>query len=264
EPIDIIWLTIKCTATAQAVEPLRPFVDKHTVIVCCQNGFGSDQAIHHAFPDNPIHHAIVGFNVAEVTPNHLRRATEGDFVIDADLAARFNFDFGSDLMPLQVSADMLASRWAKLQLNLGNAVNAMANVPVKTMLEDLAYRRVIAAVMAELIAVTKAKELSLPKVTALPAHWIPSLMTLPNWLYLRLAQTMLAIDPTARASMWWDIKNGKQTEVDFLNGAVVAEGQKLGIPTPANQRLIELVKQVESGELNRDWSAVEFAQRLLD
>ena len=49
------------------------------------------------------------------------------------------------------------------------------------------------------------------------------------FIFLRIAQKMLAIDPTVRTSMWWDLGGGKLTEIDYLNGAVVDEGKKLGI-----------------------------------
>lgn len=262
-PADLVWLTVKCTATADVADDLRAYVGPTTTIVCCQNGFGSDAAIRAAFPDNPVSTAIVGFNVAEISDSHLRRATEGDFVIDAALAAQYGLNFGSKLMPLHISHDILASRWAKLQLNLANAVNALADVPVKTMLESRLYRQVIAHVMRELLAVTDAQNIKLPKVAAIPGKWMPFLMTLPDQLFQLIAQSMLAIDPTARTSMWWDLKNNRKTEIDYLNGAVIQAGQELGIPTPANQALVNLVKEVEAGRVNRGWSAKEFKTLIL-
>ncbi len=257
-PFDIIWLTVKCTATDAVVEQLKAFVGPETCIVCCQNGFGSDQIIRTAFPNNRVENAIVGFNVAAASPAHLRRATEGDFVISKTLADAYQLDFGSDVMPLQISEDMLASRWAKLQLNLANAVNALANVPVKTMLEQRAYRKVIAAIMRELLLVVERKNIKLPKVAAVPGKWMPLLMTLPDGIYSVIAQSTLAIDPSARTSMWWDLKNQVGTEIDFINGAVSEAGKQLGIATPANDALINLVKAVENGSQERSWTAEEF------
>lgn len=260
---DLIWLTVKCTATTQVITELAQFVHPETVIVCCQNGFGSDDPIRAAFPNNHIENAIIGFNVAAVTPAHLRRATEGDLVISQELATRFNLDIGSSLMPVHISHDMLASRWAKLQLNLANAVNALADVPVKAMLEQRAYRRVIAALMRELLTITKMKGIELPKVAAIPGRWMPSLMTLPNAIYKLIAQSTLAIDPSARTSMWWDLHNKAKTEIDFINGAVCRAGQELGIATPANASLIALVHEVETGQRARNWSPQELQDLVL-
>ena len=42
--------------------------------------------------------------------------------------------------------------------------------------------------------------------------------------------------------MWWDVSQGKETEIDFLNGAIVEQAELLGLQTPANKKIIELIK----------------------
>jgi len=55
-----------------------------------------------------------------------------------------------------------------------------------------------------------------------------------------------------RPSMGQDMMKGRRTEIEFLNGYVVREGEKVGLPARANERLVELVKKVERGELQPD------------
>jgi len=45
---------------------------------------------------------------------------------------------------------------------------------------------------------------------------------------------------------------GRRTEIEFLNGFVVREGAEVGIPARANERLVDIVKRVERGELKQD------------
>jgi 2-dehydropantoate 2-reductase len=52
--------------------------------------------------------------------------------------------------------------------------------------------------------------------------------------------------------MGQDMMNGRRTEIEFLNGYVAREGEKVGMPARANERLVEIVKQVERGELEPD------------
>jgi len=251
-----LWLTVKCTAVRAVCKELENFISKNTIIICCQNGLDSDQIIKQAFPNNLVLKAIVGFNVAEPEAGHLHRSTDGKLVIEFnqhtnELAERLN----SVLLPTTISDQMLAEQWAKLQLNLANPVNALADIPVKAMTEDAGYRRIIAELMLELLAVSDAMQLELPKVTAAPAHWIPRLMLLPNWVFKLLAQKMLAIDPTARASMWWDLTTGRKTEIDYLNAAVVDKGNSLGIDCPVNRNIVELIRLVEDRKNNIGISA---------
>ena len=55
-----------------------------------------------------------------------------------------------------------------------------------------------------------------------------------------------------RPSMGQDMQKGRRTEIEFLNGLVVREGDKLGLSCPANAALTDIVKRVERGELQPD------------
>jgi len=264
--VDYLWLTIKCTAIDGVLDQLESWVGPNTRILCCQNGLGSESAIKKRFPQNDVLRVMVQFNVVEVEPGHLHRGSEGAITIEApsgnlyvkELAAKLN----CPLLPVHTSDAMQALLWAKLQLNLGNGVNAMADIPVKAMLEQRLFRRCFALLMSELIAVVKAKGIVLPKVTALPGHLIPKVMTVPDWIFTILGNKMLAVDPTVRTSMWWDLSQGKKTEVHYLNGAVIAEGEALGIPCPANKALVKMIGEAERGERKRGLSAEEMYAEL--
>lgn len=48
------------------------------------------------------------------------------------------------------------------------------------------------------------------------------------------------------ASMLFDLRLGRATEIDFINGEVAARGRKIGVPTPFNDKVVELVKEAEA------------------
>jgi 2-dehydropantoate 2-reductase len=56
--------------------------------------------------------------------------------------------------------------------------------------------------------------------------------------------------------MGQDMVKGRRTEIEFMNGLVVEKGKELGIPTPANAVLTNIVKRVERGELKPDKSHI--------
>ncbi len=253
--IDVVWLTVKCTDVEHAVDSLRDIVSDHTLIICCQNGLGSDSPVKEMLPNNQVIKAMVPFNVAELKAGHLHRGSEGDFTIERhdgvsrlvdDLVSQLN----SELLPVTACDDMPSLLWAKLQLNLGNSINALADIPVKEMLQQRPYRLVIAAMMNELLQVAEKKNIALPKVTSIPCHWIPKVLSLPTWLFKVLANKMLAIDPNVRTSMWWDVSQGKKTEIDHLNGAIVKQGELVGVDCPVNSAVIHLIKLTEQGTIS--------------
>lgn len=53
-----------------------------------------------------------------------------------------------------------------------------------------------------------------------------------------------------KASMLQDVEAGRQTEVDFMNGAIVNWGEKTGVPTPLNRALWQLIKGLEHSWTN--------------
>ena len=54
-----------------------------------------------------------------------------------------------------------------------------------------------------------------------------------------------------RPSMAQDIRKGRRTEIDFMNGFIVEKGKALGIPTPSHAKLVELVRKLERGEIQQ-------------
>lgn len=261
---DIIWVTVKCTAMERIVNELSNLLKPTSTIVCCQNGFGSDAVIRQSFPGNEVLNAIVVFNVAQTSANHLAKSTEGEFIIEDSPATRECFEqINCALLPSRLSTQLTAEKWAKLQLNLANAVNALADIPVLEMLQNRDYRTIIAGMMRELLAVTTALNIELPKMAAIPGKMIPATMTVPTWLYKIIAKKVIAIDPTARTSMWWDLNGGRKTEIDYLNAAVVNAGAELGIACPINQRVVDLVKSVESGERQIGFSAQQLTTEVM-
>lgn len=258
---DFIWLTVKCTGLDRALIDVAPYVSANTVILSCQNGLGSDAAVRSVFPENVVRRVIMASNVAQESDAHLHRGSQGDLFVEAHRCndgRNLAETVSTELLSAQHIENMEAYSWAKLQLNLANAVNALADIPVKQMLEHRVYRRIIAGAMQELIDVSKAKGIALPKLAAVPMRFVPKVLDTPNFVFNILGSKMMDIDPTVRTSMWWDIRNGRLTEVDVLNGAVVAEGKKLGISCPINQKIVEMVHHVENSGSRVDFDPITF------
>ncbi len=262
ENADIVWLTTKCTAIKSCIDDLQQIVQQNTVIICCQNGVGTHNELTRLFPHNPVIRAMVPFNVIFSAPNNLHKGSEGALTIeslphDHKQIEKAILSCDQPLMRLSVTQDMDALQWAKLQLNLGNCVNALADIPVKAMLEQRDYRRVIAMAMDELLIVVRHKGICLPKVAKVHGRFLPIILRLPDWLFKRVATQMLAIDENVKTSMWWDLQAGKPTEIDYLNGAIVDAAREYGLPCPVNLFLINEVRQVQKCFPNiKDFSGI--------
>ncbi len=84
------------------------------------------------------------------------------------------------------------------------------------------------------------------RIEGVPPGAAPRILRLPNWLFKRVAARMLAIDPEARSSMWEDLERRRRTEIDHLQGAILALAAKTRVRVPLTQRIVELVKAAEA------------------
>jgi len=252
---DVLWLTVKCTAVAACLQELADLIRPQTIIICCQNGLGSVQEVREHFPEHTVLGAVVGYNVASPKSGHLHRSTEGKLVVEnhpkiAEIVTRLD----SGLFPTSLSDNFLGDQWAKLQLNLTNPVGALSDIPIKAMLEQYDYRLIMVRLQKELLAVAAALDISLPQLAAVPPAWIPRVLRLPDFLFKIVGQKMLTVDPTARFSMWWDLDQNKPTEIHYLNDAVVKAAERTGLNAPVNERIVQLIRQVEAGERSIGYS----------
>jgi 2-dehydropantoate 2-reductase len=141
--------------------------------------------------------------------------------------------------------DMTAVLWGKLILNLNNALNALAGVPLAVELADRRWRVVLAAQIEEALAVLKAARIRPAGIEGVPPRVIPLILRLPDWLFRLVARRMLAVDPAARSSMWEDLLRGRATEIDYLQGAILALASKVGVAASMTERIIRLIKEAE-------------------
>jgi len=205
---------------------------------------------------------MVPFNVLHRGGGAFHQGSEGHLAAADHPALRAALPwFAQAGLPLELHPEMSAVQWAKLLLNLNNPVNALSNVPLKEELSQRAYRRCLALLIDEAIALLDAAGVTLARLTPLPPHWIPAMLSLPDWIFRRAANKMLEIDPLARSSMWEDLEAGRTTEVDWLNGEVLRLAQRLGRKAPVSEKMIALVRDAERGG-RRQWRGEELLAAL--
>jgi 2-dehydropantoate 2-reductase len=103
--------------------------------------------------------------------------------------------------------------------------------------------------MDETLHVLKLAGITPAKVSKVSPSLLPSVLRLPNFIFKRLAASMLQMDDKAISSMWEYLQHNRTTEDDDLNGAVVDLAKSLGSTAPCNARIVSLVRQAEQGKL---------------
>ncbi len=261
EGASIVLVTVKSAQTAEAGTALAGVLAPDAVVVSFQNGIGNADTLRAALPNHRVLAAMVPFNVTKKGGAY-HRASGGILRVD-DHPANAGLLAACARAQLEIEArrDMTAVQWAKLVMNLNNAINALSGLPLKTELEDRGFRRCLAAAQREALELLASANQPIARLTAIPPRWMPRLLGLPDWLFTRLANKVVAIDPSARSSMWDDLESKRQTEIDYLQGEVVALAKRVGGSAPINAKLVELVCVAETGG-KRDFSAAELQATL--
>jgi 2-dehydropantoate 2-reductase len=245
---DLILVTVKSADTAQAANTIAEHAGAGTLVVSFQNGIGNADTLRAVLPHHLVLGGMVPFNVVQMPGGRLHRGTEGELVLQASPAVEgWQPLFASAGVPLQQRDDFTAVQWGKLLLNLNNSVNALSGLPLKTQLSQRAFRRCLADLVEEALAVLAAAGITPAKIARIGPQRLPMLLRLPDFLFTRIAAAMLRIDPEARSSMWEDLQTGRRTEVDYLNGAVVALAGAMGRDAPLSRRMVQMVRAAEEG-----------------
>lgn len=246
---DLVLVTVKSAGTATAADELAKVLKPGAVVISFQNGIRNGEGLQERLPDHTVLTGMVPFNVLNRGGGTFHQGTEGGLDVQKDAAlGPYEDAFERAGLPLKQHAEILPVQWAKLLLNLNNPVNALSDLPLRDELAQRDYRRCLAAAQTETLDLLKAAGITPAQLTALPAHRIPSVLRLPDFLFKRLASKMLAVDPLARSSMWEDLQAGRRTEIDYLNGEVVRLAESLGREAPVNAKLVALIRAAESGE----------------
>jgi 2-dehydropantoate 2-reductase len=244
---DFVLVTVKSGDTKATAEQLKSIVNRNAVIVSFQNGIHNAAVISNALPKHKVLKAMVPFNVINKGEGDFHCGTEGHIAIEDLDSCSDNLckTFYRANIPVDVYDNINGVQWSKLVLNLNNAVNALSGVPLVQQLSDKTYRKVMVAIIEEALLVLKIADIKLVKTGKVIPAILPLVLSLPTWLFTRVASGMLKIDPAARSSMYDDLQLRRKTEIDFLNGEIVNLGVKYNVHTPVNSVIVGLIKDAE-------------------
>jgi 2-dehydropantoate 2-reductase len=156
----------------------------------------------------------------------------------------------------KATANLWGERWTKLVQNaMNNPITSATGLSTPACLADPAIRRFSLQVAGEGIRVGQALGYQLEKIRGIEAETMARAAE-GDEAALRAVESSLVPKPGAnprgdiqRPSMAQDIQKGRRTEIDFMNGFIARKGAELGLRTPANEKIADLVRRIERGEL---------------
>ena len=264
---DIIFLMTKQQNNAATVNFLKDYLAGDGVIVTLQNGLPEPQIAEIVGEDRVLGCTVAwgatmqGPGVCELTssPDSLT------FSLGSAFKGKGNhFEEVKSLLekmgPVEVDENFLGTRWSKLLINAAfSGMSAVLGCTFGGAAGPKPSRRTVQRIIKECIDVCAASGI---RIEPVQGKDIVKLLDYSNPLKKALSFFIipLAIRKHAllKASMLQDIELGKKTEVDSINGAVCAQGRKVGVPTPCNDKVVEIIHCIENGELKAERSNLRF------
>ena len=236
-PCELVVVATKVMQIEDAVRAAAPMIGPETLVLTIQNGLGNVERIQRVLgPENLLFGIAGGFGAEMRAPGHVHHngmeainlaelrggiSERLERVAAVWREAGFKVATFDDLWPVV---------WSKLIANVAfSAVCAVTGMRVGQVRANAAAWEIACACIAEAAAVAKAKGVRLAYDD--PVQWVSD---------------FAGKIPDARPSMYQDVLAGRRSEIDSIQGGVVAEGKKLGVPTPTCALMVQLVKALEA------------------
>ena len=266
-PFDVAMVAVKSYDTEWATLLIRPWLSAQGFVASLQNcineeaiarlvGWGRTLGIVASMISVDLHeagrirrtvakghegHAV--FRVGELHGRITRRVEELVEVLGAVDTAK-------------ATANLWGERWSKLVQNgMGNGVTASTGLTSGACLGNEAIRRFQIGLAGEAVRIGQALGFQLEKIRGCEPEQLARAAE-GDARALQAVEAALIPKPGAnpradiqRPSMAQDVLKGRRTEIEYMNGYVVARGAEVGIAAPRNAKLTALVTGVERGEI---------------
>jgi 2-dehydropantoate 2-reductase len=239
---EVVFVFVKSYDTLRALRPLGGRLDPSTTIVSLQNGLGNEEAIKASLGSYVA--LVIGATTEAaiaISDGVAERIGEGRTVVGSAGASPETVEQIVNLLsvaelPIRIAYDIRSHVWGKLIANAAiNPLSAILDLPSGAILSDPDAASLARAIAFESASVAHASRITLPFKDP--------------WSYV---SEIVAPTAEVRSSMALDLAASKRTEIDQINGAIVAAGRRTSTPTPYNESMLRLIKARERQNLLGD------------
>jgi len=253
-PYDVAIYALKSFDTPAALEGIEPFAEKMPPVLCLSNGVDNERALAGVLGDEKVIYGTV--------TSAIGRRGLGDIVLEKlrgigiasthPISNRLTAAANQAYLNAQSFSDPAAMKWSKMLTNLiANPTSAILDM---TAAEIFAHKKLYALeieMLRECLSVMEAQGIKVVDLPGTPVRALAFATRLPLWLSKPLLTKAAGGGRGGQMpSFHIDLYGGRgKSEVDFLHGAVVRAGEKVGLPTPVNKLLTETLLALTNGEM---------------
>jgi len=229
--VDLLIVFVKATMTREAMKKAAGLVGNNTVVLTLQNGLGNVEKIGEVVGEDKVIAGITAHGSTMLGPGHIKHAGTGDTnlgELDGSKTERLNQIarvFEDAGFPVNISSNVLGLIWDKLMVNIGiNALGALTGLKNGQLLDYEETEELLESLVTEAWEVAEKKGIEL------------------NRNPVEHTKEVAKLTAGNRCSMLQDVSRKRLTEIDVINGAIAKDGKDLGIKTPVNGVVTNLIK----------------------
>ena len=248
---DFAILATKAQDAAAALRANREVLGTVPLLVA-QNGLGGLEVAHSVLPESPLLGGLALFAASYLEPGRVTVTAALPLIVGAgpnttpQVLDRI-VTVLEQAIPVEVTDDIVGAQWTKLLINHVNALPAITGLSVQEVIANPGLRKVMTASMRETVRVARRLGVRFGRVQGVSGRILGAIGSAPlafgAWFPRTLGSRMGAV-PNPGSTLQ-SIRRGQLTEIDFLNGAVVAAAKQGGVAAPVNEQIVDLVHEVE-------------------
>ena len=249
-----ILVATKADGLMEAARTLLPFLDNNSRVVSLQNGICEEMLAGVVGAHRTIG-CVVGFGATMHEPGRIEMTSGGELIIgnwnrepdpQLDELARIL----NDAVPTRISEAIFQELYSKLIINACiTTLGAISGQYLGELLVRRSNRNLFIEIIREAIAVARAMGINVPPGASGKLDYYrfltPGLLSgMKRHLVIRVIGMKYR---KLKSSSLQSLERGQKTEVDNYNGYLAVKGQQLGVPTPVNEQLTRMVREIEQG-----------------
>lgn len=252
---DYVLIATKADGMVEAARGMLPYLHKDTGVVSMQNGICEDKLAAVVGEERTIG-CVVGWGGTMHKPGKVEMTSGGECVLgnykrNRDEKLETLAGILEEVIETRISQNILAELYSKLIINSCiTSLGVLSGLYLGEILAKRKARDIFIAVISEAILVAGAMDLQVAPGAGGKLDFYRFLS--PGCLSgFKRHLTIRVIGMKYRnlkSSSLQSLERGRKTEVDFYNGYIAAKGQEHGIPTPVNNQLTRMVREIEAGK----------------
>ncbi len=237
EAVDLLLVMVKSFHTKQAMSAAVHLVGPQTSVLSLQNGLGHEKILAELIDPGQVIAGKTYVSGQMTAPGQVTAGVGDRETLIGELDGRVSHRisqiaevFNSAGLKTRVSQNIQGVLWDKLLVNVATgAISGLTGLDYGNLYAIPEITECAIAAVAEAMSIATALGIAI-ETTDPRETWHQASVGLPFEF---------------KASMLQSLEKGSVTEIDFINGAIVREGRRLGIATPVNQTLVAAIKGKE-------------------